>query len=64
MVSQSDATQKDKATARHFLDCCYDDNMRMPNKVDMERLIALGWVERLPAGGYAETPVLRTIDLH
>ena len=57
------ATEQDKSSARHFLDGCYDDSVRLPSKERMERLIALGWVERLPKG-YAETPALRAIDLY
>lgn len=56
------ATEQDKSFARHFLDGCYDDNVGLPSKERMERLIALGWVERLPKG-YAETPALRAINL-
>lgn len=57
------ANDQDKAAARCFLDGCYDDSVRLPSRERLERLIALGWVERVP-GGYAETPILRSIDLH
>ncbi|MEQ1053871.1 hypothetical protein [Pseudomonas aeruginosa] len=63
MPSMLTASDKDKATARRFLDGCYEDAVGLPSQAQMERLIALGWVERVP-GGYAETPVLRCIDLH
>lgn len=56
------ADAQDKAAARRFLDGCYDDSVRRPSQERMERLIELGWVERVP-GGYAETPVLRATDL-
>jgi len=55
------ANDQDKAAARRFLGC-YDDSVRLPSKECMERLIALGWIERVP-GGYAETSALQTIDL-
>ncbi|MBW6123148.1 hypothetical protein KZ843_09645 [Pseudomonas aeruginosa] len=54
---------QDKAAARRFLDGCYDDSVRRPSQERMERLIALGWVVRVPSG-YAETQVLRSIDLY
>lgn len=58
------ATEFDKSTARCFLACCYDDTLRLPNKEKMDRLIQLGWVERLPIGAYAETSMLRSVDLY
>lgn len=63
MPAMLTASDQDKAAARRFLDGCYDDSMRLPGQDQMERLIALGWVERVP-GGYAETPVLRSIELY
>lgn len=57
------ANEEDKAAARRFLDGCYVNTVRLPSKDRMERLIKLGWVERL-LGGYAETPALRSIELY
>lgn len=62
--SVNQATEHDKSTARCFLACCYDDTLRLPNKEKMDRLIQLGWVERLPIGAYAETSMLRSVDLY
>jgi hypothetical protein len=56
--------EKDKAAARQFLNCCYDDTLRMPAKDKMQRLVELGWVERLDNGAYAETPILRNQVLY
>ena len=50
MPSMLTASEKDKATARRFLDGCYEDAVRLPSQAQMERLIALGWVERVPGG--------------
>jgi hypothetical protein len=60
----SKVSSRDKAIARQFLNCCYDDALRMPNKADMQRLVDLEWVERLPNGAYAEKAVLRSLDLY
>lgn len=55
--------ENDKAAARQFLDGCYDDTVPRLNKVRLERLIELGWIERVK-GGYAETRKLRSINLY
>lgn len=57
-------TESDHATARRFLDGCYDDSLKRPNRAALERLVALGWIEPLPEGGYAETPALREVGLY
>lgn len=62
IITQTHDAQ-DKAAARRFLDGCYDDSVRRPTQEQLERLIALGWVERV-SGGYAETQALKSIDLY
>lgn len=57
----SAVTDAEKATARRFADCCYDDSLRMPSRAAMQRLVDLGIVERLAPGCYAETPRLRQL---
>lgn len=57
-------TEQEKVSARQFLDGCYDDRVRRLSEARIARLISLGWIERLPQGGYAETSLLRTINLH
>lgn len=54
----------DKSTARQFLAYTYDDSLRMPSQAKMERLVELGWVEKLSNGSYAELPVLKTVALY
>lgn len=57
-------TKADKSAARSFLDCCYDESRQMPNADSLERLVQLGWLERLPNGFFAETDTLKNIDLY
>lgn len=57
-------TGADKSAARSFLDCCYDESLPMPNSDKLERLVQLGWLERLPNGYYAETDTLKNLDLY
>lgn len=54
-----DAPPKDIETAKRFLDCCYNDALRMPARPCMQRLVTLGWVEEVAPGTYAETAALR-----
>ncbi|WP_274644569.1 hypothetical protein [Pseudomonas serbica] len=56
-------TSADKSAARRFLDCCYDESLRIPNADSLERLVRLGWLERLPNGYSAETDVLKFTNL-
>jgi hypothetical protein len=56
-------TKADKSAARRFLDCCYDESLKMPNTGSLERLVSLGWLERLSNGYFAETDVLKNINL-
>lgn len=57
-------TGADKSAARRFLDCCYDESRQMPNADSLERLVQLGWLERLPNGYFAETDTLKNLDLY
>lgn len=56
-------TGADKSAARRFLDCCYDESLTMPNADSLERLVQLGWLERLPNGYFAETDTLKNTNL-
>ena len=56
------ASERDRSTARQFLRCCYDDSCRMPTAEQMGQLVALGWVERLGNGAFAETQALKAIE--
>lgn len=54
-------TLSDLSAASRFADCCYDDRLRMPSREAMERPVALGVVEHLETGAYAETALLRRL---
>lgn len=43
-------TKEDKSAARRFLDGCYDESLQMPGSDSLDRLVAQGWIERLPRG--------------
>ena len=57
-------TGADKSAASTFLNCCYDELLPMPSADSLERLVLLGWLERLPNGCLAETDTLKNIDLY
>lgn len=56
-------SESDMRAARQFADGCYDDSVRRPSAAAMERLERAGVVQRLPRGGWAETPRLRQLGI-
>lgn len=62
-VSDTPLSESDMAAARRFAGGCYDDSIGLPSKEAMERLERAGVVQRLPQGGWADTPRLRQLGL-
>lgn len=54
-----DLAPADKGLAQRFVDSVYDDQVTPPAREDMLRLTALGLLQEVAPGQFAETPALR-----